>query len=502
MSDSRKFLLYGILTIVITSITFGTVYAVDSISNLLGDTGFVGIGTLTPTAPLEVVGDIKLSGGLVSDGDICIGNCDVTPPVITILGDNPMDLFVGAGYTDPGAITDDGSQVTINDLAFVDAVGTYSILYDSVDSFGNQAVQVTRTVNVVEPSTTVFIQDTFDSAVTGWDYFGPLGYTITHSAEHGGSAHISGNSFGSPYLHGMQKTIDISHVGANPLFVSFDYRATSGCTCSVTTNVRIGIYDEVTGEQLYYNQPAGGGTTDTAWQSFTEDISSYVQGHDSVTVKLYLVDAWSSNWNQKNWYDNVIVSTVHPLSIQSYSSLSEGTYEDTYVEDEFDKSVNVIAEHVDEHGVDSLSDFTGTLSVSSQEIDTILNMLNVTESEDESAELYCGYPESHYDNVIYGTEAQDRLSGKRGVTNLILGYEGDDVIRGGNSNDCIYGGAGNDRILGIGGDDTIYGGPGDDFILGNSGADTITGGEDYDTCHGNAGKDVSVDCEIISKKRP
>jgi hypothetical protein len=39
-------------------------------------TGNVGIGTLSPTQKLDVSGNIKLSGSIVSDGDICIGKCD------------------------------------------------------------------------------------------------------------------------------------------------------------------------------------------------------------------------------------------------------------------------------------------------------------------------------------------------------------------------------------------------------------------------------------------
>lgn len=38
--------------------------------------GNVGIGTTTPTEKLEVSGNIKLKGNIVSDGDICIGKCN------------------------------------------------------------------------------------------------------------------------------------------------------------------------------------------------------------------------------------------------------------------------------------------------------------------------------------------------------------------------------------------------------------------------------------------
>ena len=38
-------------------------------------TGNVGIGTTGPTEQLDVGGNIKLSGNILSDGDICIGTC-------------------------------------------------------------------------------------------------------------------------------------------------------------------------------------------------------------------------------------------------------------------------------------------------------------------------------------------------------------------------------------------------------------------------------------------
>lgn len=42
---------------------------------LVNAIGNVGIGTTTPSKKLDVAGDIKFGGNLVSDGDICIGNC-------------------------------------------------------------------------------------------------------------------------------------------------------------------------------------------------------------------------------------------------------------------------------------------------------------------------------------------------------------------------------------------------------------------------------------------
>ena len=387
LNNLQKFVLYGILSTIVVSIGVGVVYA-DGISNLLRDTGFVGIGTITPTAELEVIGDVKMSGSLISDGDICIGNCadttppiitltgnnpqtielgdgytelgattndgssvtidstaftdavgtysvlydstddvgnqavqvtrtvnvvstppaDTTPPIITLTGNNPQTIELGDGYTELGATTNDGSSVTIDSTAFTDAVGTYSVLYDSTDDVGNQAVQVTRTVNVVStpPADTTLIYDTFDDTTENWQYFGVSGYSMSHSTEHGGSIHLSGNSFAHPYTNqGLEKTVDISGV-SDSLVLSLDYRAKSNFAGSAVTNTVLAVHDGATDELLYSNKLAWGvGTQDIGWKSFEQDILSQVQGHDSITIKLFIVDAWNANWNQQNWYDNI-----------------------------------------------------------------------------------------------------------------------------------------------------------------------------------------------------
>ncbi|MFA5778204.1 MAG: immunoglobulin-like domain-containing protein [Candidatus Paceibacterota bacterium] len=76
---------------------------------------------------------------------------DTTAPTITLLGANPQNIQQGSGYTELGATTNDGSSVQINTSAFVDAVGSYVITYDSVDASGNHATQVERRVNVTGP---------------------------------------------------------------------------------------------------------------------------------------------------------------------------------------------------------------------------------------------------------------------------------------------------------------------------------------------------------------
>ena len=81
---------------------------------------------------------------------------DTTPPVITLLGDNPVNLYVGDSYTDDGAtaiddvdgdITDD--IITINPVD-TNTIGTYTITYNVSDSAENPADEKTRMVIVSE----------------------------------------------------------------------------------------------------------------------------------------------------------------------------------------------------------------------------------------------------------------------------------------------------------------------------------------------------------------
>ncbi|WP_459210796.1 immunoglobulin-like domain-containing protein [Aquimarina rhabdastrellae] len=75
---------------------------------------------------------------------------DNTPPVITLNGDNPQFIELGDGYTELGASTDDGSEITIDSSDFIDVVGTYSIRYNATDENGNDANEVARIVEVVD----------------------------------------------------------------------------------------------------------------------------------------------------------------------------------------------------------------------------------------------------------------------------------------------------------------------------------------------------------------
>ncbi len=80
---------------------------------------------------------------------------DGTAPVITLNGEDTIDLDVGATYTDPGFTASDdvdgdltASVQVSGDTVDTDTLDTYVVTYDVSDTAGNAATQVTRTVIV------------------------------------------------------------------------------------------------------------------------------------------------------------------------------------------------------------------------------------------------------------------------------------------------------------------------------------------------------------------
>ena len=126
-------------------------------------------------------------------------NLDATPPVITLIGSNPISVEVGDTYNDPGATATDNldgdltSSVVVNTSAVNTAVpGNYSVTYNVSDIAGNAAAQVTRTVHVDGPPTassqSTSTNEDMAKAITlvGSDSDGdPVTFIVTTNPMHG-----------------------------------------------------------------------------------------------------------------------------------------------------------------------------------------------------------------------------------------------------------------------------------------------------------------------------
>jgi len=82
-----------------------------------------------------------------------VPNSDISAPVISLNGPTSIDIVYGTVYEDMGAVAEDSADgsVTVSIAGSVDinTMGSYSLIYSAVDSEGNVALQVTRTVTVI-----------------------------------------------------------------------------------------------------------------------------------------------------------------------------------------------------------------------------------------------------------------------------------------------------------------------------------------------------------------
>ena len=77
------------------------------------------------------------------------------PPIITLIGANPIDIYVGDMFVDPGATAQDPeegnitSRIVVSGTVDTSTVGSYTLTYNVADSQGLSAVPVSRTINVL-----------------------------------------------------------------------------------------------------------------------------------------------------------------------------------------------------------------------------------------------------------------------------------------------------------------------------------------------------------------
>jgi M6 family metalloprotease-like protein len=178
----------------------GTAYADPgaAASDLVdGDlTNFVVIGgdTVDPNVlgPYAVTYDVSDSSGNAADQAVrAVNVADTTPPVITVLGDDPLHVEAGTSYADPGATAEDSfegdltaSVVTGGDAVDPGVLGPYAVTYDVSDSSGNTAVRQTRIVTVADtvPPVLALLGDAVVSLEQGQRFLDP-GAAATDSFE-------------------------------------------------------------------------------------------------------------------------------------------------------------------------------------------------------------------------------------------------------------------------------------------------------------------------------
>ena len=125
--------------------------------DLTANVTVTGTVNTTKTGTYRLHYDVTDSSGNVATRQVrTIQVVDVTPPTITLAGQTNMTIQVNSAYADPGyAATDDydgdlAARVVVAGTVDTARIGTYTLHYDVSDSSGNQAVQQSRTIQVVD----------------------------------------------------------------------------------------------------------------------------------------------------------------------------------------------------------------------------------------------------------------------------------------------------------------------------------------------------------------
>ena len=145
---------------------------------------------------------------------------DTTAPVITITGDNPATVELGATYTDAGATADGGETVTSTGTVDTSTVGAYTITYSATDAANNTGT-TTRTVNVVDTTAPVITITGDNPATVELE----TTYTDAGATADGGETVTSTG------------TVDTSTVGAYTITYSATDAANNTGTATRTVNV-------------------------------------------------------------------------------------------------------------------------------------------------------------------------------------------------------------------------------------------------------------------------
>ena len=283
---------------------------------------------VTGTVNTNVVGTYTLTYTAIDDWanvgttTRTVNVVDTTAPVMSVTGDNPATVELGASYTDAGATGSDlGGAVAVSSSGTVntDVVGTYTITYTGTDPSGNTST-ATRTVNVVDTTAPVItvtgtnpvtheLGDTYtDAGATASDLSGSITVTTNGTVNDDAVGEYvltyvatdpSGNtSTATRTVNVVDTTAPVVTVtGTNPVTVELgdtysDAGATATDLSGVVTVVTTGSVDtDTVGEYtLTYTStdPSGNAGTATRTVNVVDTTAPVVTvtGTNPVTVEL------------------------------------------------------------------------------------------------------------------------------------------------------------------------------------------------------------------------
>jgi len=234
---------------------------------------------------------------------------DTAPPVITLNGSASVTLECHVDtYTEAGATADDDCEgaapVTIGgDAVDVNTPGVYVVTYDAVDSAGNPAVQVTRTVTVDDTLPPTLTVNTTPIVVVDCDCSGSENVTLPPaSASDACDTSVSVTNDGpASFPAGQTTTVTFTATddSGNTTTATVDVKVKYGATVKVRASVHhtgYGCYPTVTRQDLIgitvnaYDTSPGGCVDDNtdncgniSWQEYAAIFANCAPINSGVT---------------------------------------------------------------------------------------------------------------------------------------------------------------------------------------------------------------------------
>jgi Metallo-peptidase family M12B Reprolysin-like/GEVED domain/Bacterial surface protein, Ig-like domain/MAM domain, meprin/A5/mu/Secretion system C-terminal sorting domain/Fibronectin type III domain len=244
---------------------------------------------------------------------------DTTPPIINLIGASTINLLVGDTYNEQGATATDNvdgdltASIVITGSVNTSVAGTYAINYNVSDNAGNAAVQVTRTVNVSEPSTGCLggitsypYTEGFEGSIGAWSQStaDDLNWLVdaggTPSSNTGPSSAIqgtdyiyveaSGNGTGYPNKRAIitSPCFDLSAL-TNPEF-NFSYHM-FGAADMGSIALEVSDDDGANWSTLWSQT----GNQGNQWLDVSIDLSSYAGGNIQLRFNRFVGSTWQAD---------------------------------------------------------------------------------------------------------------------------------------------------------------------------------------------------------------
>ncbi|MFW2340598.1 MAG: immunoglobulin-like domain-containing protein, partial [Acidimicrobiia bacterium] len=162
---------------------------------------------------------------------------DSLPPVVSLLGGNPLQLLVGESFLDPGATAIDAHEGDLSSSIVADqsavsvtAAGTYVVVYSVSDSAGNTATAIRQVVVVVPNSPPIAVDDNVtvnDVGAIGIPAPGVLSNDSDPDGDPLTANLVTGPEFGELVLN-PSGSFTYAHDGLGGVDDTFVYRVTDG----------------------------------------------------------------------------------------------------------------------------------------------------------------------------------------------------------------------------------------------------------------------------------